>query len=55
MFAGIAIAVLYWLLLSVVNSALHGIFQAALYRYATTKSTSLGFNTLDFAQAWESK
>ena len=55
MIPAIAISVVYWLLLSVVNSALNGIFQAALYRYATTKTTSLGFNAKDFAQAWETK
>jgi hypothetical protein len=51
----VALAVVYWLLLSVMNSALYGIFQAALYRYATTKTDSLGFDTKDLAGAWKVK
>jgi hypothetical protein len=53
--AGIALAVLYWLLLAVVSAAIQGIFAAALYRYATTKDVSADFRREDFSMAWQPK
>jgi hypothetical protein len=53
--AGIAVAVIYWLLLGVVNSTAQGIFVAALYRYATTQEVSAGFQRDDLAGAWQPK
>jgi len=55
MMAGAALAVLYWLTLSVVSSAVQGIFVAALYRYATTKQVSPGFRLENFSTAWQPK
>ena len=55
MLAGLAVAVLYWLLLGVINSAARGIFVAALYRYATTEKISPGFSRTDFTGAWQPK
>lgn len=53
--AGIVVAVLYWLLLSVVSAAAQGIFMAALYRYATTGEVSAGYSRDDLAGAWQPK
>jgi hypothetical protein len=53
--AGLALAVIYWLLLGVINSAARGIFVAALYRYATTEKISAGFNRSDLTGAWQPK
>jgi len=53
--AGVAIAILYWLMLSVVSSAVQGIFVAALYRYATTKQVPPGFSIDAFKNAWVPK
>jgi hypothetical protein len=55
MLAGIAIMVIYWLLLGVISSAVHGIFVAVLYRYATTKQVSFGFHSSDLSEAWQPK
>jgi hypothetical protein len=55
MMAGVALAVLYWLTLSVVSSAVQGIFVAALYRYAKTKQVSPGFRLENFSHAWQPK
>jgi Family of unknown function (DUF6159) len=55
MLTGLAIAVVYWLLLAVINSAAQGIFVAALYRYATTQQISGGFNAGELASAWQPK
>jgi Family of unknown function (DUF6159) len=55
MLTGLAIAVIYWLLLAVINSAAQGIFVAALYRYATTQQISGGFNAGELASAWQPK
>ena len=41
--AGAALAVLYWLLLSIVGAAVQGVFPVALYRYAKTRQVSAGF------------
>lgn len=55
MIAGIVLAVLYWLMLAVINSTVQGIFMAALYGYATTKNVPPGFNLGDLQQAWRSR
>jgi len=55
MLAGLALAILYWVLLSVVSSASQGIFVAALYRYATTQQISGGFSGNDLTGAWQPK
>lgn len=50
--AALVMAVIYWMLLSIVSSALHGIFVAALYHYARTKQVTGGFSTDDLASLW---
>ena len=55
MLAGLALAILYWVLLSVISSASQGIFVAALYRYATTRQISGGFSGDDLTGAWHPK
>jgi Family of unknown function (DUF6159) len=55
MVAGLAAAVIYWLLLGVVSSAARGIFVAALYRYASTRQVSAGFRLDDLSRAWQPK
>ena len=55
MLAGVALAVLYWLLLSVVSAAVQGIFVSALYRYAKTRQVSAGFRLESFSTAWQPK
>lgn len=52
---GIGWFVVYILLISVVNSATHGIFVAALYRYATTGEVAPGFDNHNFTAAWRPK
>jgi len=53
--AGVAFAVLYWLLLSILSAAVQGIFVAALYTYAKTKHVSAGFRLENFSLAWQPK
>jgi hypothetical protein len=53
MILGTILAVVYWLVLAVTNSAVQGIFVAALYRYATTKEVPPGFNSGDLMEAWQ--
>ncbi len=53
--AGIAVVVIYWLLLGVVSSAAQGVFVAALYRYATTQQVPPGFQLQDLSAAWRPK
>lgn len=55
MIAGGAILVLYFLLLSVASSAVQGIFNTALYRYACFKQVPAGFDPESFAGAWTPK
>jgi len=55
MLAGVALAVLYWLLLSIASAAVQGIFVSALYHYAKTKQASSGFRMEDFSMAWQPK
>jgi len=45
----------YFLLLSVVSSAVQGIFNTALYRYACDQSAPPGFSTAAFREAWTSR
>jgi Family of unknown function (DUF6159) len=52
---GVALAVLYWLLLSIVSAAVQGIFVAAFYRYAKTKHVSAGFRLENLSMAWQPK
>ncbi|HEY6903612.1 MAG TPA: DUF6159 family protein [Candidatus Acidoferrales bacterium] len=53
--AGAILMIAYWLLLSVVSAAVQGIFNAALYRYATTKEVPPSFRISDFSTAWQPK
>jgi hypothetical protein len=55
LFVGLAIAMIYWLVLTVVTSAARGVFAAALYRYATDKRVPPGFSREDIAGAWQPK
>lgn len=52
---GAILMIVYWLLLSVVSSAVQGIFTAALYGYATTKQIPPTFRLDDFSGAWQPK
>ena len=51
--AAVLLAVIYCLLLSVVSSAVQGIFVAALYHYARTKQSTGGFNMDELRSAWQ--
>lgn len=53
--AGAILMIAYWLLLSIVSAAVQGIFNAALYRYATTKEVPPTFRLTDFSTAWQPK
>lgn len=53
MIVGTALAIIYWLLLAVINAAMQGIFVAALYHYATTKQIPPGFYSADLQEAWQ--
>ena len=52
---GICAMVLYFIFLSVVSASTHGIFVAALYRYATKGEISSGFSQNTLASAWQPK
>ncbi len=52
---GIALAAIYWLLLSVISSAAKGVFVAALYHYARTRQAGGGFSLDDLSMAWRPK
>ena len=52
---GLAIMFLYFLLLSVVSSAIQGIFNAALYRYACFKQIPPAFSQELITSAWTPK
>jgi hypothetical protein len=54
-FLGAAAVAIYMLLLSVVSSAVQGIFNAALYRYACDKSIPSGFSRSLIEDAWTSR
>jgi len=55
MLAGVALMLIYWMLLALVCSAARGIFVAALYRFATTQQVSNGFRPNDLSGAWQRK
>ncbi len=52
---GLALLLIYLLLLSVVNSAVQGIYVAALYRYASTRQVAPGFQLENLSMAWQPK
>jgi hypothetical protein len=52
---GLALMVLYFLLLATVSAAVQGIFVAALYRYASTREVAPGFKLENFSMAWQPK
>jgi Family of unknown function (DUF6159) len=53
MILGMSLAVVYWLMLAVINAATQGIFMAALYRFATTKEAPPGFDSGELQGAWQ--
>jgi hypothetical protein len=55
MLAGGIFMAAYFLLLSVVSSAVQGIFNAALYRYAIDQTTPPGFSQGLFRDAWTAR
>ena len=55
MLIGLAFLILYFLLLSVVSSAIQGIFTAALYRYACFKQVPPAFSPELISSAWTPK
>lgn len=55
LFAGFALAVIYWVLLAVTSAAVQGIFVAALFRYATTREIPGAFSGHDLPGAWQPK
>jgi len=50
--AAIFASVLYWLLLTVLWSVVHGILVTALYHYATASEASLGFHWQALNHPW---
>jgi hypothetical protein len=52
---GATLMVVYFILLAVINSAAHGIFLAALYRYANDGEFPQGFRRENFSMAWQAK
>jgi hypothetical protein len=55
MLIGMALMVLYFLMLSVLSSAVQGIFNAALYRYACFKQVPAAFSHELVASSWTPK
>ncbi len=55
MLVGMAVMILYFLVLSVFMSAVQGVFNAALYRYACFKQVPPAFNHDLVASAWAPK
>jgi hypothetical protein len=53
--AGFALLILYILMLSVMMSAVQGIFNAALYRYACFKQVPAAFDADLVKSAWTAK
>jgi hypothetical protein len=51
----LALMILYFVFLAVASSAVHGIFVAALYRYATTGEVAEGFQAENFSGIWQAK
>ncbi len=52
---GTTVMLLYFLVLAVASSAVQGIFNTALYRYACFKQVPAGFTVESFATAWTPK
>jgi hypothetical protein len=50
---GVVLGLAYLVLVGVVSSALQGVFNAALYRYAMTKNVPPGFDPGALQQAWQ--
>ncbi len=55
MLIGLVVMMLYLLVLAVASSAVQGIFNTALYRYACFKQVPTGFTVESFATAWTPK
>jgi hypothetical protein len=55
MLIGLAFLILYFVVLSVVSSALQGIFNTALYRYACFKQVPPAFDSELITSAWAAK
>jgi hypothetical protein len=55
MLIGLALMILYFLMLSVLSSAVQGIFNAALYRYACFKQVPAAFSQELVVSAWAPK
>lgn len=52
---GATLMVVYFIFLAVINSSAHGIFLAALYRYANDGEFPQGFRRENFSMAWQPK
>lgn len=52
---GASLMVIYFIFLAVVSSSTHGIFLAALYRYANQGRVSAGFSLSTLSSAWQPK
>ncbi len=52
---GVALMIVYFIFLAVVSASTHGIFMAALYRYANKGQVSTGFSQNALASAWQPK
>ncbi|HET9178781.1 MAG TPA: DUF6159 family protein [Terriglobia bacterium] len=52
---GSCLMVIYFIFLSILSASTHGIFLAALYRYATTGEVSPGFGPNRLSSAWQPK
>jgi hypothetical protein len=55
LYIGTALLFLYMITLGVTNVAMQGVFTAALYRFATTKTIPPGFAPENFSMAWGPK
>ncbi|HVB99596.1 MAG TPA: DUF6159 family protein [Candidatus Dormibacteraeota bacterium] len=51
--AGVVLALVYWLFLAIISSTVQGVFTAALYRYATTRTVPPGFSAGSLLEAWQ--
>ena len=52
---GFLLAVLYWVMLAIVQAALQGIFQTAVYEYAANGTVPSAFSTDLITQAYVPK
>jgi hypothetical protein len=52
---GASLMFIYFIFLAVVSASTHGIFLAALYRYATSGTVSPGFSPDTLSSAWQPK